>query len=69
MEGNRCPWFQKSKRNSANTLHILTKIGNEKFEFLFTPLNENKKDFSAILNEIHKYVKNQTDYRTAQSVE
>ncbi|KAK4008166.1 hypothetical protein OUZ56_013315 [Daphnia magna] len=48
------PSNNKSKRNSANTLHILTKIGNEKFEFLFTPLNENKKDFSAILNEIHK---------------
>ncbi|KAI9554025.1 hypothetical protein GHT06_019297 [Daphnia sinensis] len=54
MEGNRCPRFQKSKRNSADALHILTKIGNDKFEFLFTPLNENKKDFSTILNEIHK---------------
>jgi hypothetical protein len=46
--------FQK-KVNSIDALYVLAKVGNRKFEFLFTPLHENKKDFSLILNAIHKY--------------
>jgi hypothetical protein len=46
--------FQK-KINSIDALYLLAKVGNRKFEFLFTPLHENKRDFSLILIAIHKY--------------
>ena len=46
--------FQK-KINSIDALYLLAKVENRKFEFLFTPLQENKRDFSLILNAIHKY--------------
>nr|CAH0113760.1 unnamed protein product [Daphnia galeata] len=43
------------KINSIDALYLLAKVGNRKFEFLFTPLHENKRDFSLILIAIHKY--------------
>ncbi|XP_046639809.1 Bardet-Biedl syndrome 5 protein homolog [Daphnia pulicaria] len=45
---------KNKKLNSTDALYLLAKVGNGRFEFLFTPLLENKTNYSVILNEIHK---------------
>ena len=46
----------QNKRNSIDSLYLLSKTTNGKFEFLFTPLSESKKDCASVLTEIHKLV-------------